>query len=90
MITDEERDIIIHSLGLTPRGRRRRRWSFRSHYCAGVGTDQERTVIAMAERGLMRAGAVINNGTSRFYYVTRGGAEAAGMLKRCRTEDVPR
>lgn len=87
-MTPPQRALILHALGLTPRGGRMRRWSYRNHYCACVGSEAKRGIAQMVHLGWMEEGRTINKGKSRFYHVTRAGAEAAGVLDRCRTEDL--
>lgn len=78
-------DIIIHALGLTPRGSRRlRRWSYRNNYATDENIDG--IVLAMTERGLMRRGRAIPGGLT-YYHVTDAGAEFAGVNNRVRKED---
>lgn len=87
-MTPQQRETILHSLGLTPRGKRQRRWSFRNFYCAHQPPSAH--IADLRNAGWLRPGRTINEGTARFYYVTKAAAEAAGVLDRCRREDVKR
>lgn len=84
-MTDAERSIILHSLGLTPRGSGRlRRWSYRNYFCASMPHN---LCDGLCAAGFMRASIVINHGANRLYHVTDAGAAAAGVLERFRRED---
>jgi hypothetical protein len=90
-MTPAQRDLILHSLGLSERWNGKHpRWSHRNHYCACVDSCTEIKIARMVHLEWMEAGRTINDGKSRYYHVTRAGAEAAGVLGRCRTEDVER
>jgi hypothetical protein len=90
-MTPAQRDLILHTLGLPDRWNGKRpRWSHRNNYCTCIGDSTEVVLIGMVERGLMVAGRTINDGEARYYHVTRAGAEAAGVLGRCRMKDVER
>lgn len=76
--------IIIHALGLTPRGSGRlRRWSYRNHFAT---TWPDPVIEKMVESGLMIF-EYSQNGKMRFYRVTDSGAEFAGVRNRLRNED---
>lgn len=90
-MTPAQRDLILHALGLTPRGGRMRRWSYRNHYCACVHvvSDSEDAILAgMVDQDWLVAGRTINDGRDRFYHVTRAGAVVAGVLGRTRAADI--
>lgn len=80
-MTDEQRDIIRHALGLNRRGR----WSSRNQYV--VYADGPLSDLrTMRDRGWLRElGPWI--GLIKFK-VTRAGADAAGVGNRVRREDL--
>lgn len=69
-MTNEQRDIILHSLGLT-----RSEKPFRNHYC---DRDGDPKLEAMVTAGWMRHGSLLNEKRDRYYHVTESGAEAVG------------
>lgn len=81
-LSEEDRHIILHSLGLS----RPRRWSYRNHYCAD---DDDPTLARMVGRGLMRRGPRKRQelGGMTLFHVTATGALAAGVLHKVRKED---
>lgn len=78
MLTDEQTDIIRHSLGLTQSKK-----PYRNHYCANISDSR---LEPLAEAGLMERGSVINEGRLRYYHVTQAGAQAVGLSCRFTTE----
>lgn len=71
-MTEKERGVILHSLGLV----KRKRWSYRNYF-AGCSELCEPLV---AKGWLLR-------GLANTYHVTNAGAEAAGVLDRVRKQD---
>lgn len=72
-MTDEQTEIIRHSLGLTnPRAKGK---PYRNHYCADA---EDQRLEPLVEAGLMRRGGIINEGRNRYYHVTAAGAAAVG------------
>lgn len=67
-LASDEKEIIRHSLGLNYK-----RAPYRNHYCTAKGDP---LLEAMVSRGLMTAGAIINEATDQFYHVTEAGAAA--------------
>jgi hypothetical protein len=76
-ISERERDVIIHALGLTRRGSSKgqfgRRWAYRNYFDAGRGYAL--TWDALVERGLAKR-HMGNSGA--VYTVTAAGMAAAG------------
>lgn len=65
-----ERSVIEHALGIEyKKGRKRKPYC--NHYCASTG---DALLESLVDRGLMRRGGTINDGTSQYYYVTDSGA----------------
>ena len=88
-MTPEQRDLILAALGLRPRNGRMPRWSYQNGYPVQTGTAScwpYMVDCGWAERANWISGSL----EWRLYEVTRAGAEAAGVLGRCRTEDVGR
>lgn len=74
MLTDDDRSIIEHSLGIEGKKGQKRK-PYRNHYCADAGNSR---LDALAVRGLMKRGGTINSGTMRYFYVTEAGAKSVG------------
>lgn len=70
-LTDDERELIEHSLGLSNAKR-----PYRTHYAAASGTKPYAICDALAERELMVRGETLSYG--RFFHVTERGARAVG------------
>lgn len=88
-MTPAQRDLILHSLGLTPRNGRMPRWSYRNRYV--VPLLETPPWPEMAKAGWVEAIALrTETQVAKWYRVTRAGAEAAGVLDRCRREDLGR
>jgi hypothetical protein len=88
-MTHEQRDLILAALGLRPymKGRKLHRWSFLNGHRAM--SDEIADWRAMELAGWVeRLAAPHIEGA--IFAVTRAGAEAAGVLGRCRREDVGR
>ena len=86
-MTDEKSEWeqrILHALGLTPRGGRMRRWSYRNYYTVSFGDP---VMEAMVERGLMVRRRPGKPGDLVCHHVTDAGAEFAGVGSRFRKED---
>lgn len=80
-LTDKERSVIIHALGLTPRGGRRQfgcRWAYRNYFCAGE--KDEAVWDKLVARGLaFKSGRPKSAGMPYSVYgVTRLGVELIG------------
>lgn len=94
-ITDRERELIAHMLGLPlmnrRTGRRRRRWAYRNYFCACPGTDDDRALEQLAKRGLVREHRRPPKGTGleryRIYRATWAGVQAAGLANRVKRAD---
>lgn len=89
-LTKAERDLIIHTLGLTPRGSRKlRRWSYRNHFYTAPEGEDGAICEALVKRGFMYSNKKPLSLTFGmfFYFVTEAGAGAAGVLDRFRKED---
>ncbi len=69
-LTDEQKDIIRHSLGL---GYSKK--PYRNYYCASFGDPK---LKELARIGAMTEGRIINRGENQYYLVTPAGAEAVG------------
>lgn len=67
-ITDKQLDLMRHALGYNYSPRHDR-----NMFCAGIGTDDHAEILKLCDVGLMRAGRAINEGTSRYYFVTEEG-----------------
>lgn len=82
-LTDAERDVICHALGLQKRrGRLSPRWGYRNHFCAGAAA-------APTWHGLVARGFAANlplcdlmTGGDPVFKVTIDGARAAGLVRR--------
>lgn len=83
-VTDEERSIIEHSLGIEHKKGRQRK-PYRNYYCASAGDAR---LESLADRGLMKRGRKINEGADQYYLVTESGAAAVGS--KLPKEPVPR
>lgn len=73
-VTDDERSIIEHSLGIEHKKGRQRK-PYRNYYCASAGDAR---LESLADRGSMKRGRKINEGTDQYYLVTESGAAAVG------------
>lgn len=74
-LTDDERSILLHSLGVEyPRGKRKPK-PYRNYYCAEI---HDARLPALVQKGLMQAGRVINDGRDQYFHVTEAGAAAVG------------
>ena len=72
-MTDEQRDIIQHSLGLShPKAKGK---AYRNRYCT---VDGDARLEAMVTAGWMEHGAKLNSNRDRYYHVTEAGAAAVG------------
>ena len=76
VITDEQKETLIHMLGAGEHIRKSLR-GYRNHFCAQVGGEDEAVLEQMAALGLVRRGVVINEGTSVYYHVTEAGMQLA-------------
>lgn len=72
--TQDQRDVIMHSLGL-PNRDRRKTIPYRNYYCTSVGDPKLEAIVAA---GWMRKGCTLNEGRDRYYIVTEAGAKAVG------------
>lgn len=79
-LSPEEKETILHSLGLD----RRKRWSCRNYF---YGYDD--TCDRLVERGYMAKRDSPNRSLfpQAFYHVTDAGIEAVGMDRKVRRED---
>lgn len=80
-ITKAQRDYLTHMLGAESHIKKSQ-WGFRNYYCAGVGCNDERDLMAMAELGLVRRGRTINDGDSVYFIATEKGMDAIGLSKK--------
>ena len=69
-MTEEQRDIIRHSLGLGMSSK-----PYRNRYCI---RDGEPRLEALVSAGWMERGDTLNSGRDRYYHVTEAGAAAVG------------
>jgi hypothetical protein len=69
-MTEDQRHIIRHSLGLT-----RSRKAYRTHYCT---RDGDPALEEMVTAGWMERGDKLNEGRDRYYHVSAAGAKAVG------------
>ena len=86
-MTPAQRDLTRAALGLRERNGRMPRWSSRNSYAVGLTVDTEWDEMEGAGWASRHRHFVTGN---YLYRVTRAGAEAAGVLGRCRKEDVRR
>lgn len=70
-MTQAERDIIEHSLGLDY-GKK----AFRNRYCVGLNSPDYTLLCEMVGKGWMQAGNFINDKEDRYFHVTDAGAKA--------------
>ncbi len=77
-LTKEQRDYLTHMLG-AERHVATSRWGYRNYYCAGVGGQDERDLMALVDLGLVRRGHVINGGESVYFFATEQGMDAVGL-----------
>lgn len=68
MITTQQRDILLHTLGLNMRPPHDR-----NTYCVEVGSEDDRDVTALIEMGLMRRGPSLNDGRDYYACATEAG-----------------
>lgn len=87
-MTPAQRALILAALGLTPRDGVMPRWSCLNRRRVDIGGDDYRIAEGLARTGMMEPGQMTAPRWSRFYHVTRLGAEAAGVLGRCRWEHL--
>lgn len=80
-ITEEQKETLIHMLGCGSHINKSQR-GYRNHYCASVGGEDERQLEAMAQLGLVRRGAAINEGTSIYFHATELGMQMAGLTRK--------
>lgn len=87
-MTDDEKAIIAHALGLTRRGRHRARWSSRNSYYTW---PDDGLIVSMVAKGYLakgRRGFPTADGLhGQYFHVTLAGATAAGLATRFRHED---
>lgn len=84
-MTPAQRSLILHALGLEPRGGRMPRWSRKNRrQTLATGPSGWDDIVAAGW-----AAPVYFEGGSA-WHVTRAGAEAAGVGKRVRKEDLGR
>jgi len=89
-ITDDERDMILHALGLTKCGGKMPRWSSRNRLVTDPDCADGREARSLCDRGLMRSRSLdprIWQGMV-LYTVTAEGCRSAGVSARTRKEDV--
>jgi len=79
-ITTEQRLYLTHMLG-AERHIPKKQWGFRNYYCAGVGTNDESNLAAMAAAGLVVRGRVINDGDSVYFHATEAGMDAIALTR---------
>lgn len=86
-MTPAQRALILHALGLTPRDGVMPRWSDGNGYLVWPHPDPEWDDMERAGWVEYRRSNAFRGPVAR---VTRRGAEAAGVLGRCRREDLGR
>lgn len=82
-MTPAQRALILSALGLTPRNGRMPRWSRKNDGYIQIDHPE---ACDMVEGGLIYPHTL--NGRGMTFRVTRFGTEAAGVLGRCRREDL--
>lgn len=88
-LSNADREVIVHALGLTRRGAcgNHCRWSSRNFY---YGRPDDPQLVSLVERGLMIAGRITTRHAmpnGQYFHVTFAGARAVGMERRVRRED---
>ena len=88
-MTEEQKSLVLHALGLTQKGKRKGgRWSHRNYFCAGEKDNVEWESLVKQGYAILR-----NNPSDVFsfytYSVTKSGMVAAGVLHRVKSEDFP-
>jgi len=73
-------DLLQHTLGAGTRYRKSQH-GFRNLFCAGVGSENDRTFQEMVSQGLAKQGPLINGGDGRIYHATLAGCHAIGLHK---------
>lgn len=75
-LTDEQRDLARHALGLSDG--RRRKLSYRNHFVTGEGSTDHPAWLAMVDQGhaTRRAGNPLT-GSDDLFWLTRAGATLA-------------
>lgn len=71
-------ELLQHTLGAGPR-KRKSRWGYRNHFCAGVGSPEQAAFEEMVTSGLAERGGKINGETSQYYRATVEGCKLAGL-----------
>ena len=82
-LSDKERDLMIHALGLSPTwGGRQRRWAYRNRFVVTQGSPDDAAWSALVKRGMAVARRYALAPEFRFYEVTEAGIAALGVLSR--------
>lgn len=79
-LSAEEESMLRHTVGASP-GTKKKSRGYRNNFCVDVGSGDDVLMQQLVRRGLMVAGATINNGTSRYYHATQAGCDAIGLHK---------
>jgi len=78
VLTEAHEGILRHMLGAgsdVPK----KTWGYRNRYCTGLNSGPHKLLLEMQEAGLVKPGAVINQGKVQVFYATREGCLAIGF-----------
>ena len=75
MLTENEKDIILHALG---NSHKESKLGWRNYYCTEKGDPE---LEALVEKGFMKRSSLINEGRDQYYVVTDEGKEEVGVKK---------